>query len=310
MHTQFLFFGCTFAPMNKTILAHLALASVALLYGANYVIAKIVLGSGLISPNGFIMLRVIGATILLWTIHPFIIKERLEKRDYLYAAFCSIFGIAVNQLCFFQGLKYTSPMHASLIMITVPMMVLFASFLILKSKITSRQILGMALGLIGAAILVVSATSSDGIASVKGDIYILINACSYALYLVLVKRLMEKYHTLTVIKWLFLFGGIIVIPFGLPDMLVADFSAFATPHWWSVVYVIIGATFLTYLFNGYALGHVKSSTVGFYVYFQPLIASFISIFIGQDTLDFPKVQAAILLFVGVYFVLYQKPRKV
>lgn len=295
--------------MNRNVLPHLALSSVALLYGANYVIAKVVLGSGLITPNGFIMLRIIGATILLWAIHPLIIKERLERKDYLYTAFCSIFGITINQLCFFQGLKYTSPMHASLIMITVPMIVLFASFLILKNKITPRQILGMILGLIGAAILVLSATSSDGVASVKGDLFILINANSYALYLVLVKRLMEKYHALTVIKWLFLFGGLIVVPFGLPDMLNADFSAFATPHWWSVVYVIIGATFLTYLFNGYALGHVKSSTVGFYVYFQPLIASFISIFIGQDTLDLPKIQAAVLLFVGVYFVLYQRTQK-
>jgi len=295
--------------MNSKVIPHIALSIVALLYGANYVIAKIVLGSGLISAQGFIMLRVILTGILLWLVHPILTSDRLDKKDIPYLLLCSLFGVSINQLCFFKGLELTSPLHASLIMITTPIIVLIASFLILKSKIRLTQVVGILIGLVGATILIWSASGGDDIASVEGDFFIFINAASYALYLVVAKRMLEKYHPITVIKWIFLLGGILILPFGMPDLLAADFSGFDPQHWWTVVYVVVGATFGTYVLNAFALGTVKPSTVSFYVYFQPLIASFISISLGQDSLDMYKVISALLMFLGVYFVIKQKEVK-
>lgn len=272
-------------------------------------IAKIVLGSGLISAQGFIMLRVILTGILLWLVHPILTNDRLDKKDIPYLLLCSLFGVSINQLCFFKGLELTSPLHASLIMITTPIIVLIASFLILKSKIRLTQVVGILIGLVGATILIWSASGGDDIASVEGDFFIFINAASYALYLVVAKRMLEKYHPITVIKWIFLLGGILILPFGMPDLLAADFSGFDPQHWWTVAYVVVGATFGTYVLNAFALGTVKPSTVSFYVYFQPLIASFISISLGQDSLDMYKVISALLMFLGVYFVIKQKEMK-
>lgn len=289
--------------VNNKIKAHLAVSTVALIYGANYVIAKDVMTSGVISPEGFIMLRIIGAGALFWMIHPFVTTERMSRKDIMYTALCSIFGIAINQLCFFKGLSLTSPMHASLIMITTPMMVLMGSFLLLKNKISKKQIFGILLGLVGAWILISNAGVTDDLSSIKGDMFIFINAASYSLYLLLVKRLMEKYNELTVFKWIFLFGGLFAAPIGLPDLLMTDISLLIGEHIRAVVFVIIGATFIVYLFNGYALARISPSTVSFYIYFQPLIASFISIGLGQDSLDITKITAAVFLFTGVYFVI-------
>jgi drug/metabolite transporter (DMT)-like permease len=295
--------------VNVKVKAHIALATVALIYGVNYVVAKSVLTSGLITSQGFIMLRVIFATILLWILHSMTSREKLDRSDFLYAAMCSIFGIAVNQLCFFKGLELTSPMHASLIMIIVPIIVLLGSYFILKDKVTVRQTIGILLGLAGAAVLIWSAGKHDKISSLRGDIFILINAISYALYLIFAKRLLIKYHPITVMKWLFLIGTVFIIQFGMGDMLQADYTSMTTAHFWSIGYVLLCTTFLAYVFNAYALGILKPSTLSFYIYFQPLIASFISILLGNDSLDFLKVQAAVLLFIGVYLVTQGARRK-
>lgn len=255
------------------------------------------------------MLRVLGATALILLLHALFVKEKVDKKDLPFMALCAVFGVAVNQLFFFMGLEKTSAMHASLIMITTPIIVLIASYILLKSKILLRQVIGILLGLVGSYILVRSAGSQAGEATVLGDIYIFINASSYAIYLVLVKRLMKKYHAITVVKWLFIIGTVMIVPFGMPDLLNANFAAFELKHWWTVAYVIVGVTFLTYVLNGYALSKVKPSTVSFYIYFQPLIASFLSIFLGQDELDFTKIQAAILMFIGVYLVIQKVPKK-
>ena len=288
--------------MNKILKAHIALATVAIIYGANYVIAKEVMSSGLISPQAFIMIRVSSATILLWITHAVFYSEKLSRSDLPYAVLCALLGITINQLCFFKGLQLTSPMHASLIMITVPMIVLAASLIVLKIKVTLKQLIGVILGLIGAGLLISSAGVSDKLSSLEGDLYIFVNATSYAFYIILVRKLMAKYQALTVLKWLFLFGSFMVMPFGLSDMLAIDYPAFSRVHWWGIAYVILFTTYAAYLLNGYAISRVRPATVGFYIYFQPLIASIVSISMGQDSLDLLKLQSAILLFAGVYLV--------
>jgi len=289
--------------VNKKIKAHIAVITVALIYGSNYIIAKDAMASGLITPNGFIASRVIFGAFVFYLIHRFLVKEKIDQIDISYAALCGLFGIAINQLCFFQGLNLTSPMHASLIMITTPIIVLVLSAIILKNKIYWRQTLGIGLGLIGAYLLIKSAGSNEKISSLKGDLFILANATSYALYLVLVKRLLVKYHPYTVMRYVFFFGMLFVLPFGLEDLLNIPIAELTTNIWIAIAFVLIFTTVLAYLLNGYALSIIEPSTVSFYIYFQPLIASLISISMGQDNLDFVKVQSSILLFFGVYLVL-------
>lgn len=292
--------------MNTNLAAHLALCGVALIYGANYVIAKEAMSSGVLSPQGFIVLRVVFGSIAFALLHRLYVRETLHRSDMLYTAVCGLFGITINQLCFFQGLELTSPMHASLIMITTPIIVLVGSLFILKTKATLRQLAGILLGLVGAVLLIRSAGTTDAVSSLVGDLYILTNAISYALYLILAKRLLDKYHPYTVLRWVFFFGMLFVLPFGADYVLRMDLQALTPSHWAAVGYVLVFTTFLAYLLNGYALSKIQPSTVSFYIYFQPLIASLISIGLGQDSLDIVKIQAALFLFAAVYLVLTRK----
>jgi len=283
--------------------AHLALLAVALIYGANYTIAKNVLDQDYLEPNGFILLRVISGFVLFHLVHFFIIKEKVNKKDIGLLALCGLFGIAINQLFFFKGLGATSPVHASLIMVVTPIIVLIISSFYLKERINGKKVIGIAVGMGGAALLILKgSTTVDNMSSPLGDLYILINASSYALYLVLVKNLMKKYHPFTVMKWVFSFGLVVVLPFGVGDLLHVKWSGFPTEIWVGIMYVLLFTTFLAYLLNAYALATVNPTTASAYIYLQPLIASTIAILWYNDYLSLMKALCGFMIFVGVYLI--------
>lgn len=295
--------------ISEKLKTHLALTTVAFLYGLNYMIAKDVMVKEYLTPFGFIMLRVVAGFVIFSTIHAIFIKEKLDKKDLLYTIMCAVFGVVVNMLAFFEGLKHTSPIHASLIMVLTPCIVLLISALIIREKVTKGKLFGIILGLIGAALLVSnSGNASDKVATIYGDLLVMVNAISYGLYLVLVRRLYTRYKPITVLKWIFLFGVILVMPFGGYDAFYADYSSFPINIWFSVFYVLVLVTAGAYLLNAYALSRVMPSTVGFYVYFQPLIAAGAAIIVGDDFIDLVKICSAFLLFTGVYFVNKQQKR--
>ncbi len=289
--------------MNSRSLALLALFMVQLLYGLNYTIAKTVMNENYIKPFGFVLLRVAGAAVLFWVISLFLPKEKIEKKDYLKFFVAAIFGVVINMLFFLKGLEYTSPIHASSIMVIVPIIILVLSAIILKEQVTKLKILGVILGLIGALILTIygkSARAADNI--LLGNLFIFLNAISYSIYVILVKKLTEKYHPFTFIKWLFLFGLILLIPFGYNELEAVQWQTFTPYISFSVLFVVIGATFGTYLLNPYALSKLKASTVGIFIYLQPVIAGLFALAMGADFIDAIKITAMLIIFLGVYLV--------
>lgn len=274
---------------------------VALIYGANFTIAKLVLDDGYIQPLGFILIRVLSGLLFFSLVHYFFVKERIESKDIWKLILCGLFGVAINQMFFFTGLKLTTPINASLIMTTSPIIVLLASAVILKERITLRKILGIILGASGAIILI---TYGQQVAFQRtqalGDILILINAVSYGLYFVLVRSLMKKYHPITVVKWVFTTGLFFVFPFSIRQLAIVEWQTFSIYIWLAIIYVIIFATFLTYLFNAFALKMVQASTASIYIYLQPLLASLIAILFESDEIVSFKLISGFLIFVGVY----------
>ncbi len=284
------------------------------MYGINYLVAKGLMPS-VLGPNGFILLRVMGATILFWMVFVFRF-QKVEWKDLGRLAICAVFGVAVNQLFFFNGLMRTSPVNASVIMTTTPIIVFILSLFILKEKPKFIRILGLIIGASGSIIFTLLGSKSVD-TSLLGDLFIFVNATSYSLYLVLVKPLMGKYKPLTVITWVFTFGLCYVLlwspsrsefsgtPFSMLDLKVVS----------QILFVIIGVTFLPYLLNVYAMKKVSPSITSTYIYLQPLLTTFfIYLFwvfglkdYTQD-LTIGKGLAALMVFLGVYFVI--KPEKV
>jgi drug/metabolite transporter (DMT)-like permease len=287
--------------ISTKLKAHIFILSANLIYGANYTIAKLVMPKYL-QPSGFVMLRVIGAFFLFFSFYSIGNSQKIEKKDFRRLIVCSLFGIAINQIFFFEGLSRTTPINASIIMVFSPILVLLISNIINKEKISLIKIIGILLGFCGAIILITKGGTLSFAKSENslGDIMIFLNSISWAIYLVLVKDLMKKYETLTVMKWVFLFGMFWIFPFGWREMTSVDYSLLPTSAILSIVYVIVCTTFLAYWLNNLALKYVEPSVVGIYIYLQPLLASFFAVFLGKDFIDGTKIVSTIFIFAGVY----------
>ncbi len=289
--------------MNKTnIKAHLALFAANLIYGLNYSVAKDVMPE-YIQPFGFILLRVIGATLLFWLFHSLLSTEQLRKKDIPRVALCGLFGVAMNQLLFFAGLNITTPINAAIIMTSNPILVIIAASIILKEVITKQKLTGLALGVIGALLIILfKADFSFDSSTWPGDLMIFLNAASYGVYLVLVKPLMTQYKPLTIIKWVFTFGLLYVLPFGYTDFMAIEWNTFPEIIWLETAFVVICTTFFAYLLNIFALKNLQPSTVSIYIYTQPVLAALFAILMGKDEITLVKIVGTILIFSGVYIV--------
>lgn len=289
--------------MNKALLkAHLALFAVAFFYGANYSVAKLVMPE-YIGPRGFIGLRILSATLLFWLFERTFIQQRVERKDFLRLAVSGFFGVCANQLLFFEGLERTSPISASLIMMTTPLLVLLASVVLLKEKVGWVKALGIGLGLAGAVVLI-SSTAEDKSARAPGlgNLLVMLNATCYAIYLIVVKPLMRKYHPLVVVKWAFTFGALFALPFAIPQMRSIQWHTFTQETWLAVAFVLFCVTFLAYLFNAVALKTVSATVVSTYIYLQPLLATLIAVLLGVDQPSWIMFVAGLLIFTGVLLV--------
>lgn len=275
---------------------------VALIYGANYSIAKIIVPD-LIGPFAVIFFRVIIAGALFWLLHAFWIKEKIDSRkDYYRLALCGTFGVAGNQLLFFKGLSITVPINASLMMLTTPVLVLVLSYFFLSERINWVKIVGIIISLFGAIMLVGGTDFSFNSTTALGDLFIFLNACSYGIYLVLAKPLMNKYNALTIVKWIFFFGAIIVIPFSFSEVVVIEWNGLPPMFYYCLGFIIIGTTFLAYLLNAWGLKFVNASVVGIYIYLQPVLATGFALLIRNDKLQLETFLMSLLIFSGVYLV--------
>ncbi|NNC70638.1 MAG: DMT family transporter [Flavobacteriaceae bacterium] len=288
--------------MNSKSVALIAAFLVAIIYGINYTIAKEVMPT-YIKPYGFILLRVLGAAILFWLLSLFTTKQKIDKSDFGRIILAALFGVCINMLAFFKGLSLTSPINASVIMVNTPILVLILSAIILKEKITFIKVLGILIGLAGAILLIVYGKSTiQGDHPLIGNSLIFVNATSYGLYLIIVKKLTQKYNAITLIKWLYLFGLLMVIPFGISELQEVSWQEIPDGIYFNISYVIIFTTFFAYLLNLFALTRLRPTTLSAFIYLQPLLASSYALLLKKDSLNSLKVIAAILIFSGVYLV--------
>ena len=288
--------------MTKSTKVHLSLFLVSLIYAATFSIAKEVMPY-YIKPMGLITIRVWGAVSLLWVTHFLFVKESIYgKKDFLMLLKCAVFGVAANMLLFFKGLAITTPINAAILMVTTPLFVAFFSFFLLNEKVTKLKVMGLCFGVFGAILLLLGPSLSFNSSTLWGDVMVMTNAIIYAYYLIIAKPLLHKYSPLTVIKWTFFFGGLLVIPFGFTELKEVQWQAIPNSIWSAIIFLIIGATFITYVLNAWALRNANATLVGAYIYLQPVLATIIAVSIGKDSLTLPKVLFSLLIFIGVYLV--------
>ncbi|KQC32124.1 multidrug transporter [Nonlabens sp. YIK11] len=288
--------------MTKRQIALVCATLVALFYAINFSSAKEVTPEH-IGPFGLTWYRVVFTCAIFWTISLFAgPKEKVPFKELPLIALAAFCGVGFNMVTFMWGLSLTTPITASVLMVTTPIIVAVLSAIFLKEHLHFWKVLGIGLGFSGAAFLIFLSSTPNQVAAdpFLGNVLIFLNALSYSFYILLAKKLTKKYHVFTLMKWLYLFGVLFITPFGIQQGLGFDVSNASSHVILNIAYVVIFATFGTYMLNIIAIRTLKPSVVAVFVYLQPLLAALIAVALGTDELTWVKAAAGAVIFLGVY----------
>ncbi len=282
------------------------------MWGLMSPVAKIVMVGGIVSPLVLSDLRIFGAMILFWIVSFFRKPEHVESHDMIRLFVASLLAIVFNQGCFIFGVGLTSPADASIITTSMPLWAMILAAFILKEPITSKKVLGILFGAGGALLLILGSSSgsahSSGASPVWGDVLVLLAQLSYALYIVIFKNFVSKYSLITIMKWMFTFAFLCLLPFSYNSLMATEWHLLSSDAVISILYVIVCATFLSYMLIVVGQKNLRPTVAGMYNYVQPIVASIVSIYLGMDSFNVTKVMAVLLIFGGVYLVTASKSR--
>jgi len=290
--------------------AHLALFVVSILYGVNYFISKAVFDE--VPPLAMVVIRSCLGTLIIWLIAHFARPSEViqSRKDWGLLVLCGILGASLNQIFFFLGLAHTLQVNAAVLMTSTPLFVFLTAFFLRTERLSVLKILGLVLALFGAVFISLNGRRPElGMDTIWGDGMVVLNAASYGLYLVLVQPLMRRYHILTVIKWVFLFGALNNIIFGAHELGQVDWPNLSNQALASIAYVVVGVTLLAYGLNAWALQRISASAVGIYIYLQPVIVAILAQWLNIEQLTGPRIGFMAMVLGGVYLVSYRKNRR-
>jgi len=300
--------------MNKSkVQGHVAMLFTSLIFGVNIPLSKNLMPDW-ITPMGLTYSRFAFGAIAFWLTSLFFKSEKVTGKDMGTLFLGSLLGVGLNQSAFIAGLERTSVTNASIVITITPILAMIISFFMLNEPITLKKAGGVLIGLIGVlSMILTSQTVASGVgreASVIGDLLCVASSLSYAFFLVITRGISKRYSPLTLMKWMFLFSAILFMPLGFRDFASSPiFTHGSSLAWGSYLYMLIGATFLTYLLIPFAQRQIRPTTIGMYNYLQPLVAAFIAIMWGHDTFSWTKPLSGILIFTGVYFVTTSKSKE-
>jgi drug/metabolite transporter (DMT)-like permease len=288
--------------VDKKLKAHLGLLGTNLFFAINLSAVKYLTANHFMKPFGMNVIRVGVSVLFFWIL--FLLspaQKKIDKKDRPRFILCALTGIAINQMLFLKGLSLTFSIHAVLLMLTTPILITIIAAWILKERINVYKITGLALGVSGAIVLISSGKSTgNGSGVILGDLLVLINAISYTIYFILVKPLMLKYDPVQVIRMVFTWGLLMVLPFGWSEFREIEWLHFGPLEYTCISLITICGTFLAYLFNVYGIKVLGASVAGTYIYIQPVFATIIAMFFLKEPLELYKIFAAALIFAGVY----------
>jgi drug/metabolite transporter (DMT)-like permease len=305
------FFGkqekCKKMKDNKNIPGHLMALFANMLWGLMSPIGKSALAE--FSALTVTTFRMVGAAACFWILSLFCKKEHVNHRDMLRLFFASIFALVCNQGVFIFGLSLTSPIDASIVTTTLPIVTMIVAALFLREPVTSMKVIGIFLGAVGALILIMSSGSAGSGGNLLGDIFCLMAQISFSIYLTVFKSLSQRYTPITLNKWMFVYASMCYIPLSYNELTSIEWSGISTAAYWQVSYVVLGGTFVAYICLMGAQQRLRPTVVSMYNYMQPIMASTVAIILGMGSFNIQKVIAVVLVFSGVYIVTQSKSRR-
>lgn len=288
--------------MSQRIKAHLGLLATNLFFAINVSAMKYITTAGYAGPYGLNVVRSAVCVLLFWMLF-FVSDEKklINRKDIFRFVLCALSALAANQMLFMKGVSLTYPIHASLLLLITPILITLFAAWVLKERITIYKLVGLFLGISGACILILSATTSSEANNILlGDLLIIISTILYTIYFILVKPLMKKYPTMDVMRWVFTFGVIMILPLGWNEFVDIPWNDYTLTEYLLLFMIVVPGTFLAYIFNAYGIKKLSASTAGTYIYLQPVFAVIIATIFLKETLELYKIIAGIIIFTGVY----------
>lgn len=300
--------------MNFDWKGHASMLGANVMWGLMSPVSKVILVGGAITPLVITDLRIGGAMILFWITSFFQKPEHVNHKDLVSLFFASLLAIVFNQGCFIFGVSLTSPGDASIITTSMPLWAMILAAFILKEPITGKKVLGITLGAGGALLLILGSgqniqiTSTNKDTAIWGDLLVLFAQLSYALYIVLYKDFVNKYSLTTIMKWMFTYSFICMLPFSAKDLADVHWGNLQMTEIVGLAFIVIGATFISYMLVVVGQKKLRPTVAGMYNYIQPIVACIVAVCRNIDSFNFTKIVAVFLIFGGVYLVTSSRSR--
>ncbi|MCR5395583.1 MAG: DMT family transporter [Bacteroidales bacterium] len=289
---------------NVNMIGHLCIAGACIIWGLMAPLGKDAMNQG-ISGIDMVTFRVVGGMICFW-LYGWITREneKVAWRDKLLFAGAGLLGIVTNQCCFTIGLSLTSPANASIMTTTMPVFTLLLTTLVLRERLTWHKILGVALGISGALILIAgsSQATESRAGNYVGDLMVIGAQCSFALYLTLFKKLIARYRVITCMKWMMLWAVVLICPWSWHEVVQLNWAQISASAWYESAFVVFFGTFVAYILMMNAQKTLRPTVVAMYNYVQPIVACLVSVAAGLATFGMPQAAAVLMIFTGVYLV--------
>lgn len=289
---------------NKKLQGHAAVLTANVIFGLGVPVTKLLLDHW-VTPMGYMASRSLFAAIIFWVISLFMPKEKVARKDLVVILLGGLLGFVVSQTLTAECLKFTTPVYYSIIATLCPIATMLMAALFLGEKINGLKTLGVVLGIVGALIMVfANQTFSSGSNDLLGISFGFLSLATWVAYLLITRKVSQKYSAVTQMKWVFLISAVVTVPIaaaGLGD------NALYTAAWgWDGVaemaFIVVFATVLGYFAIPFAMRYLSATTVSVYTNLQPVVASVVAFAIAQDTLTWDKPVAGALVLLSAYIV--------
>lgn len=294
---------------RATIIAHLCMFLACAVWGLMAPLGKHAMVNG-VGGIEMVTFRVVGGALCFWLASLFVPQEHVRPKDLLLFFFAGLLGIVCNQCCYTIGLSITSPVNASIMTTTLPIVTMVLAAFFLHEPVTSKKVIGIFLGAIGAFILITGtnrATATGG--KLLGDLLCLTAQCAFAIYLTIFKHLIQRYTVITCMKWMITYAAIVILPFSYSRMAQLPWADIQPRVWWETAFVVVGGTFFAYILMMQGQKTLRPTVVAMYNYVQPIVACLVSVWLGLGTFGWGQSLAVALVFTGVWLVTQSKSRR-
>lgn len=283
---------------------HSAVLLANVIFGLGVPVTKLLLDEW-VSPMAYMATRCMGAAAIFWLISLFMPRERVERRDLLVIMGGGLLGFVVSQTLTAWALHFTTPVYFSIIATLTPVATMVCAALLIGERLSLRGALGVAIGVVGALLMVmVGWQGGSGMNDLLGKGLAVLSLLTWAVYLIITRKVSVKYTAVTQMKWVFLVSTLAVLPFSWTDL---QASRLYSSQWaWSGVaemaFIVVFATVAGFFAIPFALRYLKTTTVSVYTNLQPIVASFVAIAIGQDLLSWDKPVSLALVLLSAWIV--------